>query len=67
MKILVTGAAGMIGRKLCERLAREGALGGKQITALHMVDVIEPKAPHANPIKTGAAEHIDDSARRARC
>lgn len=23
MKVLVTGAAGMIGRKLCERLARD--------------------------------------------
>jgi D-erythronate 2-dehydrogenase len=28
MRILVIGAGGMIGRKLAERLAREGRLGG---------------------------------------
>ena len=28
MKILVIGAAGMVGRKLVERLARDGALAG---------------------------------------
>jgi nucleoside-diphosphate-sugar epimerase len=33
MRILVTGAAGMIGRKLVERLARDGTLGGKPIAA----------------------------------
>ena len=31
MHILIIGAAGMIGRKLTERLARDGALGGKAI------------------------------------
>src|SRR4051794_9477861 len=66
LKILVTGAAGMIGRKLCERLAREGKLGGKPITALHMVDVIEPKAPQATfPIKTSAADISQEPAVRA--
>ena len=39
MKVLVTGAAGMIGRKFCLRLARDGAIGGKLVDALHMVDV----------------------------
>ena len=29
MKILVVGAAGMIGRKLTERLVRDGEVGGK--------------------------------------
>jgi nucleoside-diphosphate-sugar epimerase len=57
LKILVTGAAGMIGRKLCERLAREGKLGNAPIASLHMVDVVEPKAPQASfAIKTGAAD-----------
>ena len=32
MKILVIGAAGMIGRKLVERLAADGAIGGAPIT-----------------------------------
>jgi nucleoside-diphosphate-sugar epimerase len=56
----------MIGRKLCERLAREGKLGGKPITSLHMVDVVEPKAPQASfPIKTGAADISQEAAVRA--
>ena len=37
MKILVIGAAGMIGRKLVERLARDGALGGPDgSTSVHL-------------------------------
>ena len=43
MRILVTGAAGMIGRKLTERLARDGALGGEPITQVDPVDVVEPE------------------------
>src|SRR5262249_26077849 len=31
MHILITGAAGMIGRKLTERLGKDGALAGKSI------------------------------------
>ncbi len=45
MKILVIGAAGMIGRKLCERLARDGALAGKPIEAAHLVDIVAPSPP----------------------
>jgi D-erythronate 2-dehydrogenase len=45
MHILITGAAGMIGRKLTERLARDGALDGAPITALTLVDVVAPAAP----------------------
>ena len=42
MKVLVTGAAGMIGRKLCERLARDGTIGGVKIDALMAIDVVSP-------------------------
>ena len=42
MRILVTGAAGMIGRKLTERLARDGALGSESIDRLVLVDVVAP-------------------------
>lgn len=42
MKILVTGAAGMIGRKFCERLARDGRIGDKAVSSLRMVDVVAP-------------------------
>src|SRR6266446_8810876 len=39
MHILVTGAAGMIGRKLTERLAKDGALHGRAIAKLTLADV----------------------------
>ena len=45
MRILITGGAGMIGRKLAERLARDGALGGTAITSLELVDVVSPEVP----------------------
>ena len=45
MKVLIIGGAGMIGRKLSERLARDGTLGGREITALTMYDVVAPTAP----------------------
>ena len=45
MRILILGAAGMIGRKLAERLHRDGGLGGRPIEHLLLADVIEPTAP----------------------
>lgn len=45
MHILITGAAGMIGRKLTERLARDGALNGVPIDKLTLVDVVPPQVP----------------------
>ncbi|EAR49830.1 hypothetical protein OG2516_05982 [Oceanicola granulosus HTCC2516] len=42
MKILITGAAGMIGRKLVARLDRDGALGGRAIEALVLHDIVAP-------------------------
>ncbi len=45
MKILVTGAAGMIGRKLASRLAAEGALGDEPIGDLTLADVVAPAVP----------------------
>lgn len=45
MRILVTGGAGMVGRKLVERLARDGALGRERITSLVRADLVEPARP----------------------
>ena len=45
MHILVTGAAGMIGRKLAERLARNGTLDGQPIDKLTLLDVVRPETP----------------------
>lgn len=44
MHILITGAAGMLGRKVVARLMRDG-LAGRDITALTLVDVVLPEAP----------------------
>ena len=45
MHILIIGAAGMVGRKLADRLAKDGHLGGKEITKATLHDVVEPSAP----------------------
>ncbi|WP_454285830.1 D-erythronate dehydrogenase [Rhizobium arsenicireducens] len=45
MHILIIGAAGMVGRKLADRLTRDGALGGRPIKAMTLVDVVTPDAP----------------------
>jgi D-erythronate 2-dehydrogenase len=45
MRILVTGGAGMVGRKLTERLARDGVLGGEPIEQVTLADIVEPARP----------------------
>ena len=52
MKILVTGSAGMIGRKLVERLVRDKSLGAKSIESLALVDVIDSPVPAGAPKDT---------------
>lgn len=57
MHILVIGGAGMVGRKLIERLSRDGRLGGKPITRLTAHDVVAPKPPEAPfPIDTRVSD-----------
>ena len=45
MHILVLGAAGMVGRKLVNRLLSDGRLGKNDITKMTLHDVVEPKKP----------------------
>lgn len=45
MHILITGAAGMIGRKLTDRLVREGELNGRAIAKLTLIDIVAPAKP----------------------
>ena len=45
MRILITGAAGMIGRKLTARLIKEGRLNGRPIEALHLLEVVAYQIP----------------------
>ncbi|MBT9293003.1 D-erythronate dehydrogenase [Prosthecodimorpha staleyi] len=47
MHVLIIGAAGMVGRKLTERLIRDGHLGAAPITAMTLTDVIVPDRPEA--------------------
>jgi D-erythronate 2-dehydrogenase len=42
MNVLIVGAAGMIGRKLSRRLARDGRLAGKPIDRARLVDIVTP-------------------------
>jgi nucleoside-diphosphate-sugar epimerase len=49
LHILVLGAAGMVGRKLTERLLRDGRLGDHQISRLTLQDVVAAARPaHAS-------------------
>jgi nucleoside-diphosphate-sugar epimerase len=45
LHILVLGAAGMVGRKLTERLLRDGRIGQRDITKMTLQDVVAPSAP----------------------
>jgi len=45
VRVLVIGAAGMIGRKLALRLAADGVLAGRAVSQLSLVDVVEPARP----------------------
>ncbi|TIP56825.1 MAG: SDR family oxidoreductase, partial [Mesorhizobium sp.] len=45
MRVLITGAAGMVGRKLIARLAKDGALSGRKIAALDLHDILPPQPP----------------------
>jgi D-erythronate 2-dehydrogenase len=51
MHILVIGGAGMIGRKLAERLLAERKLGGKAIAKLSLQDVVPPAEPREKPFE----------------
>ncbi len=55
MHILITGAAGMIGRKLVTRLVKDGALNGRPIEKLTLIDVVAPQQPGKFSGKVAAA------------
>ena len=50
MHILILGAAGMVGRKLTERLLRDGQLGGNDISRMTLQDVVAPAKPAGTTI-----------------
>jgi nucleoside-diphosphate-sugar epimerase len=61
MKILIIGAAGMIGRKLAERISADGGLGGKAVDEMVLVDVVAPSVP-AGRVSAVSVQAIDISA-----
>jgi D-erythronate 2-dehydrogenase len=67
MHILTTGAAGMIGRKLVARLVAAGALNGKPIEKLTLIDVSAPQKPQGfnGSVESSAADIADATAARA--
>jgi len=45
VRVLITGAAGMVGAKLAERLARDGMLAGMPVAHVRLADVVESGSP----------------------
>jgi nucleoside-diphosphate-sugar epimerase len=64
MNVLVIGAAGMIGRKFCEAVAKRSSIGDKPVEHLTMADAITPDAPVGAPfsVRTLSADIADASA-----
>lgn len=62
MRVLITGGAGMIGRKTAASIAARGTLGGREVTALDLVDVVMPEAPEAAPETLCSAGDLSDPA-----
>ncbi len=55
MKVLVLGAAGMIGRKLTAQLAKDGTLGRQPISEALLHDIVAPAAPADAPFPVRSA------------
>lgn len=51
MHVLIVGAAGMIGRKLTERLLQDRTLRGQPIKKLTLQDVVAPEEPRNKPFE----------------
>jgi nucleoside-diphosphate-sugar epimerase len=64
MKILILGGGGMIGRKLAERLARDGKLGTKPVSELTLHDVVPAEKPRGAgfPVKIESGDFADAGA-----
>src|SRR5580692_792632 len=67
MHVLITGAVGMIGRKLRARLVADGALNGQAIEKLTLIDVVAPQSPEkfSGKIDAAAADIADPATVRA--
>lgn len=60
MKISILGGAGFLGRKIAARLAQDGKLGDRPITALTLMDLAARSTPEAAfPITAMAGDLVD--------
>jgi nucleoside-diphosphate-sugar epimerase len=48
MKVSILGGGGFLGRKIAAKLAIDGSLGGRPVSALTLFDRAEPPKPHAS-------------------
>ncbi|MDW8445098.1 MAG: NAD-dependent epimerase/dehydratase family protein [Acetobacteraceae bacterium] len=63
MHVVVTGAAGFLGRKLAARIARMGRVGPREVTTMTLVDLARPPAPEGPvAVETVAADIAKPSA-----
>ncbi len=63
MHILVLGAAGMVGRKLVDRLLSDGRLGKTDIKRMTLQDVVSPAKPNTSiPVETITCDVSEQSA-----
>lgn len=61
MHLLIIGAAGMIGRKLAEHVAATGGLGGRDVDAMTLADVVEPEvAPGFGGTRTAVTADLSE-------
>ena len=63
MHVAVTGAAGMIGRKLVARLEEDGRLGDAELERLTLVDVVAPDPPASGEAWAGDLADAADAQR----
>jgi nucleoside-diphosphate-sugar epimerase len=60
LHILVLGAAGMVGRKLTERLLRDGRLGNRDISRITLQDVVAANKPDTSiPVEIVTSDFSD--------
>jgi len=66
MHIFITGAAGMIGRKLTARLVADGVLNNRPVEKLTLLDVVTPAKPEnfSGAVETAAADIADPAVLR---
>jgi nucleoside-diphosphate-sugar epimerase len=60
MKISILGGGGFLGRRIAAKLAADGTLGDKPVTALTLFDIAAPPKPRAAfPVESVAGDLVD--------